>query len=70
VRITCIETLQCRTYPNLVWVQVHTDSGLIGLGRPSSARGRGGLRARDRGAYLLDGTRLPSTNIIASSGDG
>jgi len=32
VKITCIETLQCRTYPNLVWIQIHTDAGLIGLG--------------------------------------
>lgn len=32
MRITRIETLECETYPNLLWVQVHTDEGLIGLG--------------------------------------
>jgi L-alanine-DL-glutamate epimerase-like enolase superfamily enzyme len=32
VKITRIETLQTPTYPNLVWLQVHTDDGLVGLG--------------------------------------
>lgn len=32
MKILRIETLECRTYPNLLWVQVHTDEGLVGLG--------------------------------------
>jgi L-alanine-DL-glutamate epimerase-like enolase superfamily enzyme len=32
VKITAIETIQVAEWPNLVWVQVHTDQGLIGLG--------------------------------------
>src|SRR4029079_17152698 len=32
MRITRVETLQTPTYPNLLWLQVHTDDGLIGLG--------------------------------------
>jgi L-alanine-DL-glutamate epimerase-like enolase superfamily enzyme len=32
VKITRIETIETPTYPNLLWVQVHTDEGLIGLG--------------------------------------
>jgi galactonate dehydratase len=32
VKITRIETLESRTYPNLLWVQIHTDDGLVGLG--------------------------------------
>jgi galactonate dehydratase len=32
VKITAIETIQLGEFPNLVWVQVHTDEGLIGLG--------------------------------------
>ena len=32
MRITRIETLQTPTYPNLLWLQVHTDEGLVGLG--------------------------------------
>jgi galactonate dehydratase len=32
MRITRVETLQTPTYPNLLWLQLHTDEGLIGLG--------------------------------------
>jgi galactonate dehydratase len=32
MKITRIETITTPTYPNLLWVQVHTDDGLVGLG--------------------------------------
>ncbi len=32
MHITAIETIQLEEFPNLLWVQVHTDQGLIGLG--------------------------------------
>jgi galactonate dehydratase len=32
MKITEIETLQCPDLPNLFWVQIYTDGGLIGLG--------------------------------------
>lgn len=32
MKITQIETLRVAEHPNLLWVQVHTDEGLIGLG--------------------------------------
>jgi L-alanine-DL-glutamate epimerase-like enolase superfamily enzyme len=32
VKITRVETLQTPTYPNLLWIQIHTDEGLVGLG--------------------------------------
>src|SRR5207248_7017799 len=32
VKITALETIQLEEFPNLVWVRVHTDEGLIGLG--------------------------------------
>jgi galactonate dehydratase len=32
VKITRIETIESATYPNLIWVRLHTDDGLIGLG--------------------------------------
>jgi L-alanine-DL-glutamate epimerase-like enolase superfamily enzyme len=32
MRITAIETIQLEEFPNLLWLQVHTDEGLVGLG--------------------------------------
>src|SRR6266545_229823 len=32
MRITRVETLQTPKYPNLLWLQLHTDEGLVGLG--------------------------------------
>jgi len=32
VKITAIETLRLAEYPNLCWVLVHTDEGIVGLG--------------------------------------
>lgn len=32
MKITKIETIRVREHPRLVWVQIHTDTGLVGLG--------------------------------------
>lgn len=32
MRITALETIQAPDHPNLLWLQVHTDEGLVGLG--------------------------------------
>lgn len=32
MKITAIETIQLDEFPNLLWVHIHTDEGLIGLG--------------------------------------
>jgi len=32
VKITALETIWLDEFPNLLWVQLHTDSGLIGVG--------------------------------------
>jgi L-alanine-DL-glutamate epimerase-like enolase superfamily enzyme len=32
VKITALETVQLGEFPNLIWVHVHTDEGLVGLG--------------------------------------
>ncbi len=43
VKVTAIHTLRLEEFPNLLWVQVHTDEGLVGLGEtfygPDSAEG-------------------------------
>ena len=32
MKITSIETIQNSKYSNLVWIKIHTDEGLVGLG--------------------------------------
>jgi len=32
MKITSIETLRTEEFSNVLWVRVHTDSGIIGLG--------------------------------------
>ena len=32
MKITAIETLYAREFENVVWVRVHTDAGIVGLG--------------------------------------
>ena len=32
MKITAVETIQVAEYSNLVWVELHTDQGLVGLG--------------------------------------
>lgn len=32
MRITAIETTRVLEYPNLIWVELHTDEGIVGLG--------------------------------------
>jgi galactonate dehydratase len=32
MKITCIETLSAREFENVVWVRIHTDAGIVGLG--------------------------------------
>ena len=54
MKITALETLRLDEFPNLLWVQVHTNEGLVGLGEafygPDSAEGHiHGIIA----AYLL-----------------
>ncbi len=43
MKVTAIETIRSSEHPNLLWVEVHTDAGLIGLGEtfygPAAAEG-------------------------------
>ena len=32
MKITAVDTIQLAEYSNLVWVELHTDEGLVGLG--------------------------------------
>jgi len=35
MKITSVQTIQNKNYSNIVWVQTHTDEGLVGLGETS-----------------------------------
>ena len=37
MKIVRLETLRLGEFPNLVWLRVHTDAGLVGLGETSYA---------------------------------
>lgn len=41
MKVTAVETIRCAEFPNILWVQVQTDEGLVGLGEsfygPASA---------------------------------
>ena len=37
MKINRLETLRLEEFPNLVWLRVHTDQGVIGLGETSYA---------------------------------
>jgi galactonate dehydratase len=43
MKVTALETIRSTEHPNLLWVQVHTDEGLVGLGEtfygPAAAEG-------------------------------
>lgn len=43
MKVTAVETIRSEEFPNLLWVQVHTDEGIAGLGEtfygPASAEG-------------------------------
>src|SRR3954468_8256281 len=39
VKITSIETLRTEEFSNVIWVRVHTDTGMIGLGETFSGAG-------------------------------
>src|SRR5436190_23158495 len=39
MKITALETIQLGEFPNLLWLRVHTDQGIIGLGETFFAPG-------------------------------
>jgi len=32
MKVTAVESIRLDEYPNIIWIQVHTDEGLVGLG--------------------------------------
>ena len=44
MKITAIETLRTEEFANVIWVRVHTDAGVVGLGETFYGAGRGRSR--------------------------
>ena len=45
--VQCVRTIRIAERPNLIWVEIETDEGLVGLGESLPRRaGRGGGAAR------------------------
>jgi galactonate dehydratase len=53
VKITALETIHLAAYPNSLWVRVHTDEGLIGLGETFFAPEAVAAVVHSQGAALL-----------------
>jgi len=46
MKITAIDTVTCETYPNMLWIQIHTDTGYVGLGETICGRRRNSRERR------------------------
>lgn len=55
MKITAIETIQLGEFPNLLWVQVHTDGGLVGLGETFFGAGAAAAYVHETAAPCLLG---------------
>jgi galactonate dehydratase len=53
MRIERVETLYSPTYPNLLWLQLHTDDGLVGLGETFYGPNAAAAYIHDVAPYLL-----------------
>ena len=54
MKITAIETIGLAEFPNLLWVQIHTDAGIVGLGETFyGAQSVAGYIHETASAYLL-----------------
>ena len=67
MKIAAIETIRAAEFPNLIWVQVHTDEGVVGLGE--SFYGASAIEAylHDVSAPLLIGRDPLAIDAIARS---
>lgn len=55
MKIKAVETLRLKEHPNLVWVRIHTDSGLTGLGETYFGAGPVEADIHDRIAPIVLG---------------
>lgn len=55
MKITALETVQLEEFPNLIWLHVHTDEGLVGLGESFFCTGPTAAYLHETAAPLLLG---------------
>ena len=55
LKITAVETLRLQDHPNLLWVRIHTDAGLTGLGETYFGAGPSECDVHDRIAPVILG---------------
>ena len=58
LRITAIETVQLPQYQNILWLRLHTDAGLIGLGETFRGADAVATYLHTEGARALLGANL------------
>jgi len=66
MRIEAVETLRLGDHPNLLWVRVHTDAGLTGLGETYFGAGPSEADVHDRIAPIIlgqDASRIEFLNM-------
>ena len=56
MKITRVETIQLDEFPNLLWVQIHTDEGLIGLGETFMGPASAAAYIHEQAAHRLIGS--------------
>ena len=57
MKITAIDTIRLEEFPNLLWVQVHTDEGLVGLGETFMGPASAEAYIHEQAAHRLIGQR-------------
>ena len=70
MKVTAIETIRLAEFPNLLWVQVHTDEGLVGLGETFYGQMIKAMRSSVGKPAYFHGGRGEEVNSTFRSGHG
>ena len=68
MKITALETIRVAERPNLIWLQVHTDQGLVGLGETFFSQS-GGDRCGESGLAMVNVSDGSDVNVGFGSGE-
>ena len=68
MKITQLETIRLGEFPNIIWVRLHTDEGLVGLGE--TFMGAQAVEAGHQGPYRLKLSVDDGRLVLAVADDG